>query len=82
MALCPRERLLSIHQLSEDGVIDSVPRTISFHREAAPTSVCHPSALVNKILIGFEDGVVQLWNVRSGYEQVSEEIDLEHSHPS
>jgi len=34
------------------------------------TAILHPATWLNKVLIGRESGVVQIWNIRTGYKLV------------
>ena len=41
----------------------SLEDSIEFEDDFVPTCMCHPPAYLNKVVIGSEDGRVQLWNV-------------------
>lgn len=32
------------------------------------TAILHPATWLNKVVIGRENGVVQIWNIRTGYD--------------
>lgn len=44
------------------GEYDSPVREIQFEQTFVPTCMTHPDTYVNKILVGSEDGRMQLWN--------------------
>lgn len=39
--------------------------TIELKEELTPTVLLHPPTYVNKVIVGTEEGVMQLWNIRS-----------------
>ena len=38
---------------------------LEFHNDFVPTAVLHPATYLNKIIVGSQTGLLQLWNIRS-----------------
>ncbi len=39
---------------------------IAFHSSFTATTVMHPATYLNKVLVGSQQGELQLWNIRTG----------------
>ena len=38
--------------------------TLKLFQESQITVLCHPATYINKIIIGYENGQLELWNIR------------------
>lgn len=55
------------HQLIVwDGVTGELTRRLALREDAHVTTLLHPASYMNKVLVGFSDGTLQLWNTRTG----------------
>lgn len=41
-------------------------KSITFASSSYPTCMLHPTGYLNKFLVGFNDGAIELWNINSG----------------
>jgi len=48
----PQEQLIGSLDLGDGGDV---------------TAILHPATWLNKVIVGRENGVVQIWNIRTGY---------------
>lgn len=39
---------------------------VAFHSSFTATSLMHPATYLNKVLVGSQQGELQLWNIRTG----------------
>ncbi|BBN05516.1 U3 small nucleolar RNA-associated protein 21 [Marchantia polymorpha subsp. ruderalis] len=59
-------RLLIWPVIEEDPTAPVVPvGSIQFRQSFTPTCIVHPDTYLNKVLIGSEEGALQLWNISS-----------------
>lgn len=60
--------IASTGEYGEGGNADhtELDNEVSFHSSFTATTVMHPATYLNKVLVGSQQGELQLWNIRTG----------------
>lgn len=53
---------LNVFYIPEEGLI----RSLDLGNGGDVTAILHPATWLNKVILGRENGVVQIWNIRTG----------------